>query len=395
MRTLIRLRETYWVVKMARLARYYKVYPIRLVKGSMQYVWDSEGNRYIDANTGHGVAFLGHSNPRIVEAIKSQAERMIVAPLNVINDAREEFINEFSRIIPQSFEMVFLQNTGTEAVETAIKIAKKVTRRKTIVAFTNSFHGRTMGSLSITWNESYRSAFQPLYPYVRFGAFNAVQQVDKIVDEDVCCIVVEPVQGEGGLNVATADFLKALREAADRVHALLIFDEIQCGFGRTGATWAFQHYGVEPDLFTAGKALAGGLPIGVVVAKRELGDVFSPGEHGSTFAGNPVVMAAAAAAVRLFIEDDVPSKAAVAGSALLKRLSEVNSRIAVRVKGMGLMAGLELRTRAEPYVEAMIKRGVLALTANVNVVRFLPPYMITHDDVEAMINALEESLKGQ
>jgi acetylornithine aminotransferase apoenzyme (EC 2.6.1.11)/N2-acetyl-L-lysine aminotransferase apoenzyme (EC 2.6.1.-) len=379
---------------MARLARYYRVYPINIVRGRMQYVWDSNGNRYLDANTGHGVAFMGHSNPEIINAIKAQLDKIITVPLNMGNEARDEFISEFSRIIPQGFDAVFPQNTGTEAVETAIKIGKKWTRRKTIVAFTNSFHGRTMGSLSITWNENYRKAFQPLYPHVKFGVFNNAHEVDKLVDEDTCCVVVEPVQGEGGLNVATVDFLKALREAANRVNALLIFDEIQCGFGRTGYTWAFQHYGVEPDVFTAGKAIAGGLPIGLVVAKGELGDVFNPGEHGSTFAGNPVVMAAAAATVKVFIRDNVPSVVKETGSLLTKRLGELNSRVVNRVKGMGLMIGVELRTRAEPYVEALMKHGVLALTASVNVVRFLPPYMISHDDVDLIVNSLSEVLKG-
>jgi len=382
------------VIGMARLARYYRVYPINIVRGRMQYVWDSNGNRYLDANTGHGVAFMGHSNPEIINAIKAQLDKIITVPLNMGNEARDEFISEFSRIIPQGFDAVFPQNTGTEAVETAIKIGKKWTRRKTIVAFTNSFHGRTMGSLSITWNENYRKAFQPLYPHVKFGVFNNAHEVDKLVDEDTCCVVVEPVQGEGGLNVATVDFLKALREAANRVNALLIFDEIQCGFGRTGYTWAFQHYGVEPDVFTAGKAIAGGLPIGLVVAKGELGDVFNPGEHGSTFAGNPVVMAAAAATVKVFIRDNVPSVVKETGSLLAKRLGELNSRVVNRVKGMGLMIGVELRTRAEPYVEALMKHGVLALTASVNVVRFLPPYMISHDDVDLIVNSLSEVLKG-
>lgn len=377
-----------------RLARYYRTYPINIVRGSMQYVWDSNGNKYIDANTGHGVAFLGHSNPEVISAIKAQLDKIVTVPLNMGNEARDEFVKEFSGIVPQGFGVVFPQNTGTEAVETAIKIGKKLTRRKTIIAFTNSFHGRTMGSLSVTWNENYRKAFQPLYQYVKFGVFNNASEVDKLVDDDTCCIIVEPVQGEGGLNVATVEFLKALREAANKVNALLIFDEIQCGFGRTGATWAFQHYGVEPDIFTAGKAIAGGLPIGLVVAREEFGDVFSPGEHGSTFAGNPLVMAAAAAAIRVFNRNNVPNVAREMGSLFAKRLSELNSRLVIRVKGMGLMIGVELRTRAEPYVEALMKHGVLALTAGVNVVRFLPPYMINNDDVEHIVNSLSEVLRN-
>jgi len=379
---------------MARIARYYREYGVRLVRGFMQYVWDDVGRRYVDCNTNHGVAFLGHANPKIVEAVKRQVEELWVAPLNFYTPARERFIEEFSRLLPAGFGVVFLQNTGTEAVEVAIKIAKKVTRRPTIVAFTNSFHGRTMGSLSITWNEKYRKAFEPLYPHVRFGKFNVPHEVDKVVGEDTCCVVVEPIQGEGGVNPATPEFLKALREEATRKGALLIIDEVQTGFGRTGAVWAFQRYGVEPDIFTAGKPVAGGLPIGLAVAREEFGDVFEPGEHGSTFAGNAVVMAAAAAASRLLREEDVPAKAEAMGAEFAKALQSINSRLAVRVKGAGLMLGLELRVKADQFIRPLLERGVLALTAGVNTLRFLPPYMITREDVEVVAAAVEQVLRA-
>lgn len=375
------------------IARYYRMYPIRIVKGYMHYVWDDRGNMYVDANAGHGAAFLGHANPAVVNAVKAQLEKILVVPINFQCDARDEFARNFGELLPPPYAAVYLQNTGTEAVELALKIAKKVTKRKIVVAFANSFHGRTMGSLSITWNERYRRPFEPLYPYVRFGKFNVIDGLDKLVDEDVCCIVVEPVQGEGGVNVATRDFLKALREVADERGALLIFDEIQCGFGRTGRTWAFQHYGVEPDLFTAGKALAGGLPIGVVVARREYEDVFAAGEHGSTFAGNPVVMVAASAATRAFLEEKVWERAESIGSYFINRLREVSNRVVLRAKGLGLMLGLELKVRAEPYIERLMSRGVLALTAGVNVIRFLPPYTIGREDVDKVVQALEDVLR--
>jgi acetylornithine/LysW-gamma-L-lysine aminotransferase len=378
---------------MARLARYYREYGVRIVRGFMQYVWDDQGRRYLDCNTNHGVAFLGHANPKIVEAVKRQVEEVWAVPLNFATPARERFIEEFSKLLPSKFGIVFLQNTGTEAVEVAIKIAKKITKRPTIVAFTNSFHGRTMGSLSITWNEKYRKAFEPLYPYVRFGKFNVPSEVDKVVGEDVCCVVVEPIQGEGGVNPATPEFLKALREETTRKGALLIIDEVQTGFGRTGAVWAFQKYGVEPDIFTAGKPVAGGLPIGLAVAREDLGDVFEPGEHGSTFAGNAVVMAAAAAASRLLREEDVPAKAERAGAEFAKALAETGSRLAVRVKGMGLMLGLELRVKADQFLQPLLERGVLALTAGVNTLRFLPPYMITKEDIEVIHAAVADVLK--
>ncbi|MEM1598307.1 MAG: aspartate aminotransferase family protein [Pyrobaculum sp.] len=378
---------------MGRIAKYYREYGVRIVRGFMQYVWDDAGRRYVDCNTNHGVVFLGHANPKIVDAVKKQIEEVWAVPLNFSTPARERFIEEFSKLLPSKFGVVFLQNTGTEAVEAAVKIAKKLTKRPTVVAFTNSFHGRTMGSLSITWNEKYRKAFEPLYPHVRFGKFNVASEVEKVVGEDTCCVVVEPIQGEGGVNPATPDFLKALREEADRKGAVLIFDEVQTGFGRTGAVWAFQKYGVEPDIFTAGKPVAGGLPIGVAVAREDYGDVFEPGEHGSTFAGNAVVMAAAAAASKLLREEDVPAKAESMGAELSKALGSVQSRLAVRVKGAGLMLGLELRVKADQFIQPLLQRGVLALTAGVNTLRFLPPYMISREDVEVVAAAVEEVLK--
>jgi acetylornithine/LysW-gamma-L-lysine aminotransferase len=250
-----------------------------------------------------------------------------------------------------------------------------------------------MGSLSITWNEKYRKAFEPLYPHVRFGKFNVPSEVDKVVGEDACCVVVEPIQGEGGVNPATSEFLKALREETTRKGALLIIDEVQTGFGRTGAVWAFQKYGVEPDIFTAGKPVAGGLPIGLAVAREEFGDVFEPGEHGSTFAGNAVVMAAAAAASRLVREEDVPAKAERAGAELAKDLADTGSRLAVRVKGLGLMLGLELRVKADQFLQPLMERGVMALTAGVNTLRFLPPYMITKEDIEVVQAAVVDVLR--
>ena len=379
---------------MLRLARYYREYPIRVVRAFLQYVWDSEGRRYVDCNAGHGVAFLGHRHPRIVEAVKKQLDEVVAVAVNFDVDSRDEFLAEFGRIVPGGFEVVYPQNSGAEAVEVAIKVAKKATRRPTIVAFTNSFHGRTMGALSATWNPAYRRAFEPLYPHVKFLPFNSVAALEKEVPEDACCIIAELVQGEGGLNVATREFARALRDAADRVGALLIIDEIQSGMGRTGAVWSFQHYGVEPDIFTAGKALGGGLPIGVAVARKGL-DVFQPGEHGSTFAANPVVMAAAAAAVRVLIDEDVPSQAASKGQLLSKALGElVDEGLAVRVRGMGLMLGLELRGRAEPVVRNLPGRGILALTSGVNVTRLLCPYQITQEDIETIIYAIRSILNN-
>jgi len=376
------------------LARYYSKKPLNIVRGSMQYVWDSSGNKYLDMHTGFGVAFLGHTNPRIVNAIREQLDKIFTVPLTFYNETRAEFVKEFSRILPSGFGKVFLQNSGTEAVEVALKIARKISKKAEFLAFLNSFHGRTLGSLSVTGNEKYRKAFEPLPYKVRFAPFNAVEQVDKLVTEDLAAVIVEPVQGEGGVNPAKPEFLRALRQVTRERNVLLIFDEVQAGFGRTGAVWAFENYGVEPDIFTAGKSIAGGLPIGVAVVRREYGDVFEPGEHGSTFAGNPLTMAAAKAGVEVLISEDVPSKARALGERFMRILEDEvgNLKPVLRIKGLGLMLGVELKKRAEPYVDKLIGLRLLTSVAGGTTIRLLPPYCINDDDINLTITALKNAL---
>ncbi len=378
------------------LSRYYRKKGLVLVRGWGQYVWDVEGRMFLDCNTGYGVAFLGHCNERIVRAIVEQVQRLMTCAMTFYNDARARFLRNFSRLLPSRFGKVVIQNSGAEAVEVALKAARKITKKKAFLAFVGSFHGRTFGALSVTGNEKYRRPFEPLVPEVRFARFNVVHELDKVVTEDLAAVIVEPIQGEGGVNPATRDFLKELRRLTEERGVLLIFDEIQCGFGRTGYTWAFEYYGVEPDIFTVGKPLAGGLPIGVTVFRKDLGDVFEPGEHGSTFGGNPVVMAAAAAACELFIEDNVPEKVRQISEYIFKRLEETvtYSRYFLRLKGLGLMIGIELRQDAEPFVDKMIEHRVLALSAGKTTLRLLPPYLITRQDVDNyLIPALEKVLE--
>jgi len=376
------------------LARYYSKKPLNIVRGSMQYVWDSSGNKYLDMHTGFGVAFLGHTNPRIVNAIREQLDKIFTVSLTFYNETRAEFVKEFSRILPSGFGKVFLQNSGTEAVEVALKIARKISKKAEFLAFLNSFHGRTLGSLSVTGNEKYRKAFEPLPYKVRFAPFNAVEQVDKLVTEDLAAVIVEPVQGEGGVNPAKPEFLRALRQVTRERNVLLIFDEVQAGFGRTGAVWAFENYGVEPDIFTAGKSIAGGLPIGVAVVRREYGDVFEPGEHGSTFAGNPLTMAAAKAGVEVLISEDVPSKARALGERFMRILEDEvgNLKPVLRIKGLGLMLGVELKKRAEPYVDKLIGLRLLTSVAGGTTIRLLPPYCINDDDINLAVTALKNAL---
>ncbi|MGC9179791.1 MAG: aspartate aminotransferase family protein [Vulcanisaeta sp.] len=376
------------------LARYYSKKPLNITRGYMQYVWDSRDNKYLDMHTGFGVAFLGHSNPKVVNAIREQLDKILTVPLTFYNETRAEFIREFMKVVPSGFGKVFLQNSGTEAVEVALKVARRVSKKTEFLAFLNSFHGRTMGSLSVTGNEKYRKAFEPMPYRVRFAPFNAVDQVDKLVTEDLAAVIVEPVQGEGGVNPARPEFLKALRQVTRERNVLLIFDEVQTGFGRTGRVWAFENYGVEPDIFTAGKSIAGGLPIGVAVIRREFGDVFEPGEHGSTFAGNPITMAAAKAGVEVLISEDVPGKARLMGERFMRILEDEIGKLkpVLRVKGLGLMLGVELKKRADAYVDELISLGLLTSVAGGTTVRLLPPYCITDDDLSLAVTALSKAL---
>ncbi len=389
-------REDIVEIESSYLSQYYRKKNLILVRGYGQYVWDIDGNMYLDCNTGYGVAFLGHCNRRIVNALKEQLDRLFICSMTFYNDARARFLKNFSRILPSRFGKVVLQNSGTEAVEAALKAARKYTRRKGILAFVGSFHGRTMGALSVTGNEKYRKPFEPLIPEVRFGRFNVVQGLDKLVTEDLAAVIVEPIQGEGGVNPATREFLRELRRLTEEKGVLLIFDEVQTGFGRTGNIWAFENYGVEPDMFTVGKAVGGGFPIGALVIRKDLGDIFEPGEHGSTFGGNPLAMAAAAAACEVLLEDDVPGKAREMGEYIMKKIeNEISSsRYYLRVKGMGLMIGIELRRDAEPFVDKLIGKRVLALSAGKTTLRLLPPYLITRKDIDedlipALIDVLE------
>ncbi len=389
-------REDIVEIERSLLSQYYKKKNVVLVRGYGQYVWDINGNMYLDCNTGYGVAFLGHCNKKIVNAVKEQVEKLLVCPMTFYNDARARFLKNFSRLLPPKFGKIVLQNSGTEAVEAALKAARKYTKKRGILAFVGSFHGRTMGALSVTGNEKYRRPFEPLIPDVRFGRFNVVHDLDKLVTEDLAAVIVEPIQGEGGVNPATREFLRELRRLTEERGVLLIFDEVQTGFGRTGSIWAFENYGVEPDMFTVGKAVGGGLPIGALVIRKDLGDIFEPGEHGSTFGGNPLTMAAAAAACEVLLEDDVPGKAREMGEYIMRKIeNEIStSRYYLRVKGMGLMIGIELRREAEPFVDKLIEKRVLALSAGKTTLRLLPPYLINKRDVEedlipALIDVLE------
>jgi len=381
------------VIFLTKLLQLYHKYGIKLVKGFMQYVWDDRGVKYLDLHTGYGTAFLGHSNPKIVDKIYEQMHKLMVASYSFDVDIRDECIKALSKILPKELEYVFFQNSGTEAVEAALKFSRKYTGRKTFVSFTKAFHGRTMGALSLTWNPKYRKPFEPLLKNVVFAEFNNVEVVDRVITDDVAAVVVEVIQGEGGLERATHDFLHAIRSRCDEVGCVVVFDEVQSGFGRTGKTWAHQHYNTKPDIITAGKAIGGGYPVSLVAVRREIGDSLEIGEHGTTYGGNPVACAAVLASINVLLEENVPEKAAKIGEYFAKRLKElISNREELKVKGLGLMLGLDVSEDPKPLIKELLRENVIALKAGESVLRFLPPYVITREDVDRIIKALEKVL---
>ncbi|MCX8196576.1 MAG: aspartate aminotransferase family protein [Acidilobaceae archaeon] len=371
---------------------FYEERGIEVVRAEDQYIWDAGGEKYLDFHTAHGVAFLGHRNKKVVEAIKRQLEEVMSATPAFKVRVREEALAALEKVLPRSHGYVAMLNSGSEGVELALKMARKATGRKKIVSFWGSFHGRSFGALSVTGNPNYRKPFEPLLPGVEIVPYNDLESV-KRVDEETAAVIAEPVLGEGGVVPAKPEFLKALRERSEEVGALLILDEVQSGFGRTGEIWAFQHYGVEPDILVAGKAIGGGFPVSVVSARESVGAKMEKGDHGSTYGGNPLASAAVRAAVEVLLEENVPERAARAGRALKEGLLSLSDhRLLREIRGVGLMLAADLRVVPTNVIKCLQARRVLALRAGSTAVRFLPPYMITSEDVEWGVRALAKCL---
>lgn len=370
--------------RMVRLIRFFAPRGIRVSRAMGQYVWDTDGRRYLDFHTGNGAAFLGHLNPHVVRRLREQLDRVTVLPPLYDSDALDEALSALGRVLPPHLGNVFFQNSGSEAVELALKLARKRARRRKAVAFTGSFHGRTFGALSVTFNRSYREGYEPFPFEVDFLPFNSIDDLRRI-GEDVAAAIVEPVQGEGGLTPATEEFLRELERRCREVGAYLIVDEVQSGFGRTGLVWDHMRANLRPDVLVAGKSIGGGFPVSLVAVTDEIASRVEDGEHGSTHGGNPLALAAVTGGVEALISDDVPSKARAAAELLMSGLREIaskNGQVVRSVKGRGLMLGLELRFNPAQAIRDLQTRGLLALRAGTTVLRFLPPYLITPEDVE-------------
>jgi acetylornithine/LysW-gamma-L-lysine aminotransferase len=368
----------------------YAKHPIAFVRGEGARLWDLDGREYIDCMAGHGVANLGHAHPKIVAAISEQAQELLTCPETYYNDRRAAAMEKLGSLVP-GMERVFLCNSGTEAVEAALKFARLSTGRTQIVAAMRGFHGRTMGSLSATWNKRYREPFEPLVPGFEHVPYNNCEALEKTINAATAAVLLEVVQGEGGVHVAEAGYLQAAKELCRQRGALLIIDEVQTGFGRTGKMLAIEHSGVIPDLLCLAKSIAGGVPMGAVLIGPEVQNL-SPGMHASTFGGNPLACAACLAALEVMEEERLPEQAAEKGTALLAGLREIQSPLIREVRGLGLMIGVELKKKVAPYLQGMADRGVIALPAGLSVVRLLPPLVITEEQIERVLEVMAEVL---
>jgi acetylornithine/LysW-gamma-L-lysine aminotransferase len=363
---------------------------LTIVRGQGASLFDENGVEYLDCSSGHGVANLGHAHPKIAEALFKQASTLITLFESFPNDQRAMLMEKITALVP-GLDRVFFCNSGTESVEAAFKFARISTGRKNIVAAMRAFHGRTYGSLSATYNKKYREGFEPLVPGFSHVAYNNVEALDKAVNEETAAVILEVVQGEGGVYPATAEYIQAARRICDERGALLIVDEIQTGFGRTGKMFAIQHFGVTPDLLTCAKSLAGGVPMGAVLIGEKVKNLV-PGVHGSTFGGNPLSCAAANAALDVIIGEDLPGQAAAKGAYLMDKLKEINSPNIREVRGLGLMVGIEMKQKVTGYVKALQEKKVIALNAGMTVIRLLPPLVITYEQLDRVVDALTEVL---
>ena len=365
--------------------------PTALVRGEGVYAFDQLGKRYLDATSGQGVAALGHCHPSIIKAISEQAATLITCHESFYNDRRAALYQLLASVMPADLKRFFLCNSGAEANEGALKVAKLITGRDGIVAAKRSFHGRTTGALSLTWTQKYRKPFQEWLPAVDYVAFNDIQAARDAITDATAAVVVEAIQGEGGVHPADDEYLQALRECCDQTGAMLIIDEIQTGFGRTGRWFGFEHAGIVPDIISVGKAIAGGLPMGAVCWRDAHGPI-DRATHGSTFGGNPLACAAALAAVAAIRDEGLVERARVNGEWFIEELSALNLRGVRQVRGRGLMIGLELRGRVTPILKALQEQGLLALPAGLNTLRLLPPLIINREQLSVVAGAIESVL---
>lgn len=390
------MADNYMSLEDAHLIPTYQKFPVTIVRGLGAKVWDVSGREYVDCVAGYGAALVGHCNPRVVKAIKEQCERLIACHCSFYNDVRAEYLKRLVSVLPKGLTRVYLCNSGAEAVEAAIKMAWRATGKRKIISMMRGYHGKTLGALALTWDQKYREAFEPLPDFAKFVPYGNIDRLREALSDDVAAVMVEPIQGEGGVIIPPEGFLNQIREECDKRGVLLIVDEVQTGFGRTGRLWACEHWGVEPDIMCMAKGIAGGLPMGAVAAREDVAVKMKVGEHTSTFGGNPLACAAALATLDAILQDGLLENCRSIGKYMLDRLREVKERFRVArdARGVGLMQALELRIDVKEPLLSLINEGVLATYSGRTVIRFLPPLCITKEEVDVVISALERVLSN-
>lgn len=366
-------------------------------KGEGMYLFDNEGNKYLDMGAGIAVSALGYSNDEYKQALKDQIDKLIhVSNLYFTEPSIKaaEYLSKAS-----GMDKVFFTNSGTEAIEGAIKLARKYAYNKDknskgeIIAMNHSFHGRSMGALSVTGTKHYREPFEPLIGGVSFANYNDLESVKKLATKDTCAVILETLQGEGGIYPATDEFIHGLRKFCDENDILLIFDEIQCGMGRTGKMFTYQHYGVKPDIMTSAKALGCGVPVGAFAATKEVADAMCPGDHGTTYGGNPLATAAVCKVFEIFEKDGILDHVNKIAPYLKDKLNSLKDKFPDKIKdvrGKGLMMGMELYGPAGDVVSKLLKKGVILISAGTNIIRFVPPLVVEKEHIDVMCEKLEE-----
>jgi acetylornithine/N-succinyldiaminopimelate aminotransferase len=374
--------------------------PICFTHGEGLKIWDTDGKQYYDFLAGIAVSALGHSHPALVRAICDQASKYIHCSNLYYIEAQARL----AKLLVENScgDKVFFANSGAEANEGAIKLARIFYRKKgmmeriEIITLDKSFHGRTLATIAATGQEKYQKPFSPMTPTFTNVPINNLEALEAEINENTCAIMIEPIQGESGVNLTTVEYMKGVREICDEKGILLIFDEVQCGLGRTGKLFGYEHFGVEPDIFTLAKALGGGFPIGALVAKEHVAKAFEPGDHGSTFGGNPLACAAGLAVIETMINEKLVENSSSCGEYFIEKLKELKSKFSIinEVRGKGLMIGVELETEKAGDVKAkLLEKGFLVGTVGAKIVRMLPPLIITRQEIDLFITTLRSILE--
>ncbi len=365
-----------------------------IVRGRGTRIWDERGREYIDCIGGIGTANIGHCHPAVTEAIAQQARQLVICPDTFYNDRRAELAAALTRAAPEGLNRLFLCNSGTEAVEAALKFARAATGRPGIIAGQRGFHGRTFGALSATWNPKYRGPYEPLVPGFTHVKYNDTSAMEEAIGDDTAAVVLEVVQGEGGVRIGDGDYLRRVEALCRERGALFVVDEVQTGFGRTGVLFACQHHSLRPDILCVAKAMAGGLPAGAALCADSVRDIPAM-SHGNTFGGSPVICGAALATLRVLEEERLVDNAREQGAYFRDRLAALDLPGVREVRGLGLIIGVELKSRVTPVLRGLMERGVMALPAGNTVLRFLPPLSISREEIDQVVEAVRAVLGSQ